>query len=141
MRIKCLQVVLGSAILVLAAPVVHAQVTFSYDLVGGIASAADHKTIIVSVPAQGKLIFIDTIDGKETKTVEMDFQPASIAVQGKNLFVTTKGTAKIAVLDIDSGKVIKTIALPGDPVDNLGCHPTQGLLYAVNQKYGLFHRR
>lgn len=137
MRAKCICPLVVAALQVVAAAA-HAQATFSYDLVGGVVSAADNKTVIVSVPAQGKLHFIDTIAGKEIKTVDLDFQPAALAVQGKHLFATTKGTAKVSVLDAESGKVTKTIALPGDPVDNLGCHPAKGLLYAVNQKYEVF---
>jgi DNA-binding beta-propeller fold protein YncE len=111
---------------------VLADATFSLAPVGGIVMVSDHKTMIVSVPSEGKLIYFDTLAEKEVRQVEVDFQPMFLAIQGKRLFASVKGSSKIFVLNAGTAKVIKEISLPGEPLHALACHPVQGLLYAVN---------
>ena len=118
--------------------IVRADATFNLAPVGGIVMASDGRTMIVSVPSEGKLIYIDTIMEKELKQVEVDFQPSLLAIQGKNLFAAVKGSSKIFVLDAQTAKVKKEIALPGEPLHSLGCHPVLGLLYAVNLRHEVF---
>lgn len=117
---------------------VHADAVFTYAPVGGIAMAADQQTLIVSVPSQAKLVYIDTLAEKELKQVDVEFQPTLLAVQGKNLFAAVKGAPKIVVLDAETGKARKEISLPGEPLVSIHCHPTKGLLYAVNLKHEVF---
>lgn len=110
----------------------RADATFNLAPVGGIVMAPDGRTMIVSVPSEGKLVYFDTVQEKEIRRVEVDFQPTLLAVQGKKLFATLKGSPKIFVLNLDTGEATGHITLPGEPLYSLGCHPKQGLLYAVN---------
>jgi hypothetical protein len=116
----------------------RADTTFTFAPVGGITMAADQQTMIVAVPSWGKLVYIDTLAEKELKQVEVDFQPTLLAVQGNKLFAAVKGAPKIFVLDADTGKALKAIALPGEPLYSLGCHPSKGLLYAVNLNHEVY---
>ena len=99
--------------------------------------ASDNKTLIVSLSTAGMLGYYDTMTDKEIKKVEVDFQPSVLAIQGKNLFVGTKGSAIIHVLEAATGKEIKEIKLPGEPVQAMACHPEKGLLYVANMNHEL----
>ncbi|MBP3957226.1 hypothetical protein J8F10_18345 [Gemmata sp. G18] len=106
--------------------------SFKLPFIKGGVMLADAKTLVVSIPSKATLVYYDTIAEKELKRVELDFKPTFMAVQGDKLFVATDGSAKIHVLDGATAKELKEIAVPGEPVQALGCHPTKGLLYAVN---------
>jgi hypothetical protein len=108
------------------------QTSFKVPGIGGAAILADDQTLVVSATSEGTLIFFDTLADKETKRVEVDFQPTALAVQGDALFAATKGSATIHILDAASGKERTVVKVPGDPVIALSCHPKTGLLYAVN---------
>src|SRR5262249_31758769 len=90
------------------------------------------RTLIVSVPTAGALLYFDSATGKELKKVEVAFQPSALALQGRRLFAAAKGSAVVYVLDAATGKQVKEIKLKGDPVEGLACHPVRGLLYAVS---------
>src|SRR5262245_3906422 len=92
----------------------------------------DTKTVIVAVPNNGALLYLSAETEKELRKVELDFKPSSMAVQGKNLFVSTQGSGTIHVLDVDTGKEKGEIKVPGEPVVNVACHSSKGLLYATN---------
>ena len=98
----------------------------------GVVLTPDTKTIIAAVTGDGAIVYIGVETEKMIKKVELDFKPVAMAVQGKSLFVSTKGSATIHVLDLDTGKEQKEIKIPGEPVVNLACHATKGLLYATN---------
>jgi DNA-binding beta-propeller fold protein YncE len=98
----------------------------------------DNKTFVVSIATKATLIYFDTVADKETKRVEVEFQPTILAAQGNKLFVGTKGTATVHVLDAATGKEEKEIKVPGEPLQALGCHPKKGLLYAVNTNNEVF---
>ncbi len=116
----------------------RADSTYNLAPVGGIVMAADNRTMIVAVPSEGKLVYFDTITEKELKQTEVDFQPTLLAIQGNKLFAAVKGSPKIMVLDAKTAKVLKEIAIPGEPWFSLGCHPAKGLLYGVNLKHEVF---
>ena len=92
----------------------------------------DTKTVVLALPGEGALLYYSAETEKEVKKVELDFKPLALAVQGKLLFASTKGAATVHVLDLDSGKEKKEIKIPGEPILNLACHPTKGMLYATN---------
>jgi hypothetical protein len=54
------------------------------------------------------------------------------------VFAGTKGAGTVHVLDAASGKEIKEIRMPGEPVVALGCHRSHGLVYAVNLNNEVF---
>jgi WD40 repeat protein len=118
-----------------AACLVHT--TRAADVKIGPASAAvltpDSKTVIVAVPDEGAILYFDAETEKQVKKVELDFQPNALAVQGKSLFASTKGSGTIHVLDPETGKEAREIKIPGEPIRSLACHPTKGLLYATNR--------
>jgi WD40 repeat protein len=73
------------------------------------------------------------------KKVDVDFQPAAMAVQGNKLFVVGKGTATIHVVDASTGKSVKEIKAPTrDPIQKLACNPGKGLLYAATDALDVF---
>ncbi|QEL15614.1 PQQ-binding-like beta-propeller repeat protein [Limnoglobus roseus] len=106
---------------------------------GGLwASLPDGVTLVVSYPDKGQLVYYDTLAEKEAKRVDLDFQPAYMAVQGDTLFVAGRGSSAVHVLDAKTGKEKKEIILGGDAIANLACHPTKGLLYASTQTLQVF---
>jgi hypothetical protein len=112
--------------------------TFPLKGVGGATMTPDNKTLVVSVPHQAALIFYDTLADKETKRLEVDFQPTHLAAQNGKLFAAVKGSAAVRVLDAATGKELQSVKLPGEPLIALGCHPSKGLLYAVNSNNEVF---
>lgn len=91
----------------------------------------DGVTLIVALPEQGKLAYIDTLANKEIKRVDLPFKPGPLAFQGKLLFAGVQGAAVLHVLDLDSGEVKKEIKVPEGPVTDLTCHREKGLVYAA----------
>ncbi len=134
---SCFPCVLGLACLLSSAGTALAQ-QFPLPSVGGMVMTADNKTLVVTVPSAGQLVYFDTLTAKELKKVEVEFQPAAIALQGKKLFVATKGAPAIHVLDLESGKELQEIKFPGEPVENLSCHPVKGRVYATNANLDVF---
>jgi hypothetical protein len=107
--------------------------TLDMPSIGGWVMHPDGATLIVFRPDQAKLVFIDTIAGRELKRIEPPTRPDILAVQGKRLFVATQEASTVHVVDLDSGKSLKEIKMPGGVLD-LVCHPKKGLLYAVTSK-------
>ena len=138
MRRLFLTLVFLGLILVFPRGWARADATYNLAAVGGIVMAPDNRTMIVSVPSEGKLVYFDTISEKELKQVEVDFQPTLLAVQGKKLFAAVKGSPKIFVLDVATGKAQKEIPMSGEPWFSLGCHRDKGLLYGVNLKHEVY---
>jgi hypothetical protein len=85
-----------------------------------------HPARLLSLTAEGKLGFFDTAADKEVKQVEVDFKPTVLARQGDQLFAVAKGTAIVHVLEAASGKEVKQIRVPGEPIQALACHPGKG---------------
>jgi sugar lactone lactonase YvrE len=92
----------------------------------------DTKTLIFATPNDGAIVYVSAETERELKKVELDFKPSSMAVQGKNLFVSAQGSGTIHVLDVDSGKESTEVKIPGEPVVSLACHQSKGLSYATN---------
>lgn len=101
---------------------------------GGAVWAADQTTLIATAPASGKLVYIDTVLGEQTKEVDVDFQPEHLAIQGNQLFVSAKGAPVIHVLDAQTGAAKSEIQLQGEAIRALACGPKSGMLYAANKQ-------
>jgi hypothetical protein len=110
-------------------------VRFKLPSVGGWVITADSETLIVSVPIKNQLVYFDTVNDKELKRVEVGFQPAGLALQGKTLFAAAKGASLVYALDAMSGSESKKVKLPGDPVLHLACNPETGPVYASTAKH------
>jgi Tfp pilus assembly protein PilF len=107
---------------------------------GGFVTLANLKTLIVSIPSKSELVTYDTTPAKtkETKRAKLDFKPGRLAIQGKVLLALAAGGAELRVLDLESGKTLKTIAVPGEPVVDLACHASKGFVYVSNAKDEVF---
>src|ERR1051325_6475084 len=66
--------------------------TFNLAGIGGGAASPDNVTLVVSLTSKADLVYIDTVAGKETKRVSVDFQPTLVAWSGKVLFVGQKSS-------------------------------------------------
>jgi hypothetical protein len=104
--------------------------------IGGWVMLADGVTLIVAVPDESKLVYIDTIGDKELKRVALPFPPNRLAVQGRLLFASVQGASVVHVLDLDSGAEKRQINLPGGFVVDMVCHPQKGLVYASMSSQG-----
>src|SRR2546430_960384 len=93
-------------------------VTFTLPGMGGFAVSPDNSTLVVSLTAKTELVFFDTVAGKGTKRVSVEFQPTEIAWGDKVLFVARKGSGLVHVLDAKGGKKLAT-GTAGGPVRNL----------------------
>lgn len=120
------------AVTLCLAGLAHGQAAFRVPIIDSGVMLHDDKTLVVSIASKGTLIYFDTLADKELNRVEVDFQPTFMAAQGDQLFVATKGAATIHVLEAATGKELKEIKLPGEPLQAVACHPKKGYLYAVN---------
>jgi hypothetical protein len=91
----------------------------------------DGVTLVVALPDQARLAYVDTAAEKELKRVDLPFKPDRLAVQGKRLFASVQGASLVHVLDLDSGAGRKEIEVPGGFVMNMACHPERGPVYLV----------
>jgi glutamine cyclotransferase len=117
---------------------VRGQTTFKLAGIGGATMLPDDRTFVVSVPAEAVLIYFDTVEDKELRRVELEFQPASLAAQGDMLIAATKGSSVVHILDAQSGKERSEVKLSGEPVRALACLQTGGLVYAANMNNKIF---
>src|SRR5271170_3565037 len=94
------------------AAVGHAEdlnVELALPRIGGWVVLPDGVTLIVALPDDEKLAYIDTVAGKELKRVKLPFKPDRLAVQGKRLFASVEGVGSVHVLDLESGADRKAI--------------------------------
>ncbi len=110
-----------------------AAVTLQVADLGGWAMSPDNRTLIVAATSAGELVYFDTVADKELKHVEVEFQPTSLAAQGKTLVAAAKGSSQLHVLDLETGKEQSTIDLAGSGFVSLACHPSKGYVYAAAQ--------
>jgi hypothetical protein len=115
-----------------AAPAPNEPACFRVPAPGGWAMTPDNVTLILAQPAEAKLHLIDTVNNKLVKSVEVDFKPGPMAIQGNTLFVAGQGSALVYALDLTTLKPVKEYNVGGDAVARLACHPTKGLLYATS---------
>ncbi len=94
------------------------EATFSLPGMGGFAVSPDNTTLVVSLTSKAELVFYDTLAGKESKRVTVEFQPTQMAWSGKVLFVAQKASGIVHVLDAGSGKELGA-GNAGGPVRNL----------------------
>jgi hypothetical protein len=106
---------------------------FALPELAGWAMAPDGKTLVVASGSSGQLVYLDTAAGKEGLHVEVNFQPACLAVQGDNLIAAAKGSGDLHVLDFKTGKERRAIKLGGTGFVGLACHPERGHVYAAAQ--------
>ncbi len=100
--------------------------------IGGWVATPDNATLIASLPGAGQLVFFDAVAGEKTKTVDVDFAPNRLALQGKTLFVSVRGASLLYALNAKTGAELKRFTLPGEPIEDLVCHPKIGRLFAAN---------
>src|SRR5438128_748327 len=87
----------------------HGQgATFNLPAMGGFAVSPDSTTLAVSLTAKTELVFFDTVAGKETKRVTVEFQPTQMAWGNNVLFVAQKSSGVVHILDATSGKELAT---------------------------------
>ncbi len=85
---------------------------------GGFAVSPDNTTLAVSLTSKTEVVFYDTMTGKETKRVSVEFQPTQMAWAGKVIFAAQKSSGVIHILDATSGKELAK-GNAGGPVRNL----------------------
>jgi tetratricopeptide (TPR) repeat protein len=106
------------------------EASFDLPALGGWVTTTDEKTLVLSIPSTQELVYLDvTGTANERKRAKLDFQPGRLAIQGKTLLATSVGKPAVLVLDLETGKTLKTIKTP-DEVVELACHRTTGLVYA-----------
>jgi hypothetical protein len=98
--------------------------------IGGWVLLADGATLIVALPDEARLAYIDTVAHKELKRVQLSFKPDRLAVQGKHLCASVQGSGSIHILDLESGADRKEIRLQGTVVDMVS-HPERGLVHVA----------
>ena len=103
---------------VFASGSVAQEATFNLPGMGGFAVSPDNSTLVVSLTAKTELVFYDTVAGKETKRVTVEFQPTQMVWSDKVLFVAQKASGIVHVVDASSGKELGA-GNAGGPVRNL----------------------
>jgi hypothetical protein len=134
MRNQPMRLLVCLAIFLAGTIVAWGQTGSSLDLpsLGGGVMLDDDQTLVVSIPSEGQLFYVDTSAEKLQRQVGLEFQPTCLAVQRKKLFAAVRGAAVIHILNAATAEQVTEICLPGEPVQALACHRTQGLLYAAN---------
>jgi hypothetical protein len=99
----------------------------------------DGVTLIVSLPDEATLVYVDTVSNKESKRAKLPFKPEHLAVQGRRLFASAQGASAVHVLDVDSGAGRKEVKLPGGFVAGMACHPERGPVYLVLSEQHTLH--
>ena len=132
MRKLDLAMSVAAAAVLAAAGLARAEGPITVAGVGGAVMLPDNQTLVVSVTPEATLLYVDTAAEKELKRVDVDFKPTALALQGDKLFAAAAGSSAVHVLDAASGKEVKSVKTPGEPVQSLACHPSKGLLYAAN---------
>jgi predicted Zn finger-like uncharacterized protein len=109
--------------------------------IAGWVMLSDGVTLIVALPDEAKLAYIDTLASKELKRVALPFKPDRLAVQGKHLCASVQGTGTVHILDRDSGADRKELTVQGTIVD-MACHPAKGVLHVAtfNPASGMIYR-
>jgi hypothetical protein len=128
MRMRCMSIGLFVAIIFVNASQGQ-EAKFDLPAMGGFAVSADGSTLVVSLTAKTELVYYDTVAGKETKRVKVEFQPTELVWSDKVLFAAQKGSGLVHILDADSGKEEAT-AKTGGPVRNLVV--VKGVCFASN---------
>ncbi len=98
--------------------------------IGGWVMLADDVTLIIALPEDGQLAYVDALEAAEMKRVEVPFKPDPLAVRGKALFASVSGGSSIHVLDLGTGTDRREFRLPTGPVTGLACSREQGPLFA-----------
>jgi hypothetical protein len=101
--------------------------------IGGWVMLSDGVTLIVALPDDLKLAYIDTVAGKELKRVKLPFKPDRLAAQGKRLFASVEGASVVHVLDLDSGADKKSITVPS-LVEDMVCHAKTGPVFTTTSQ-------
>jgi len=94
------------------------EAKFDLPAMGGFAVSPDNSTLVVSLTAKTELAFFDTLAGKETKRVTVEFQPTQMVWSDKVIFAAQKASGQVHLLDAESGKEL-AVANAGGPVRNL----------------------
>jgi hypothetical protein len=105
------------------------EASLSLPRIGGWIMLADGVTLIVALPEKAQLAYIDTLEDRELKRVDLPFKPDQLAVQGKHLFASAYGGNAIHLLDLGSGVARKEVRLPDGPATGLVCHRERGPLF------------
>ncbi len=69
------------------------EATFNLTAMGGSAVSPDNSTLVVSLTSKAELVYFDTLAGKETKRVTVEFQPTQMVWGDKVIFVRRKDRA------------------------------------------------
>jgi len=85
---------------------------------GGYAVSPDNTTLVVSLTAKTQLVFFDTMTGKESKRVTVEFQPTQMVWSDKVIFAARKSSGLVHILDAASGKELAS-GNAGGPIRNL----------------------
>ena len=124
------------ALVLLVANNSHGEdVKFDLPAMGGFAVSSDGTTLVVSLTAKAELVYFDTVAGKETKRVSVEFQPTQLAWGEKVLFTAQKGSGVVHVLDADTGKEIGQ-GKGESPVRNLAV--AKGICFASTSNRQVF---
>jgi hypothetical protein len=96
----------------------RAEDQFEFAALGGSTVSPDNTTLVVALTTKAELVYIDTVAGKETKRIKVEFQPTEIAWGDKVIFAAQKGSGQVHILDADTGKEL-AVAKAGSSVRNL----------------------
>lgn len=71
----------------------------------------------------GSVSVVDLSAGQEVKAIEVGEQPTALLLDGKRLFVANTNSDTVSIIDTETGKLVKTIAVKPFPDAPLGSSP------------------
>ncbi len=110
---------------------------FEFDKVAGWLLTPDSVTLVVAIPSKAQLIFVDTVAGKESRRLELDFKPGAIALQGDLIYAAGEGSTLVYALDFQTGEVKNEYNLPGSPARAIACHNKEGAIFLTDTSENL----
>jgi hypothetical protein len=108
---------------------------FELPAIGGFAVSPDNTTLVVSLTAKTELVFYDTVAGKETKRITVEFQPTQMVWSDKVIFAAQKSSGQVHILDVATGKELAKGNASG-PVRNLAL--VKDICFASNDSRQVF---
>jgi hypothetical protein len=108
--------------------------------IGGWVMLQDGTTLILALPDEAKLVYIDTAAHKEIKRVDLPFKPDRLAVHGRHLCASVQASSEIHILDRDTGAHQRELKVQGTVEDMVG-HPDKGIVVGtLNPSSAMIHR-
>ena len=102
----------------------------------GVVFAPDGKTVFVAVGVSNEIVRVDTASATVTGHLSVGREPRNLALtpDGKTLLAGCSRAGTVALIDVDSWKVINSIHIDGANLRQIAIDPANNVAYIANMK-------